>query len=117
MIDVETTWRLCLSFPHVTEDIKRGNALLFRICGKSFGDVSFISNTEGQFSFQCMPEEFSELIERDNIVPAPYVARYHRVTVARDEALMVAEFRRFIGNSYDLVSAKLPAKVGNQLGL
>ena len=113
-MDVETTCRLCLSFPHVTEDIKWGNALLFRICGKSFGDVSFISNTEGQFSFQCMPEEFSELIERDDIVPARYAARYHWVTVERDE---VAEFRRFIGNPYDLVSAKLPAKVGNQLGL
>ena len=116
-MDVETIRRLCLSFPHVTEDIKWGNDLLFRIGGKSFGDVSFISKTEGQFSFKCMPEEFSELIERDGIVPAPYVARYYWVTVARNEALTVAEFRRFIGNSYDLVSANLPAKVRNQLGL
>ncbi len=116
-MDIETIRRLCLSFPHVTEDIKWGNDLLFRIGGKIFVDVSLIPKAEGQFSFKCMPEEFSELIERDGIVPAPYVARYHWVTVERDEALTVAEFRRFIRTSYDLVSAKLPAKVRNQLGL
>ena len=116
-MDVETIRRLCLSFPHVTEDIQWGDDLLFRIGGKIFVSVSLSPAAEGRFYFKCTPEEFAELVERDGIVPAPYVARYHWVTVERDEALTVAEFRRFIRNSYDLVSAKLPAKVRNQLGL
>lgn len=116
-MDVETIRRLCLSFPHVTEDIQWGDDLLFRIGGKIFVSVSLNPAAEGRFSFKCAAEEFAELIERDGIVPAPYAARYHWVSVEGDEALTVAEFRRFIRNSYGLISAKLPAKVRKQLGL
>lgn len=116
-MDVETIRQLCLSFPHVTEDIQWGDERRFRIGEKLFADVSFSPAAEGRFSFKCTPEEFAELIERDGIVSAPYTARYHWVSIERDEALTVAEFRRFIRNSYDLVSAKLPAKVRKQLGL
>ena len=116
-MEVETIRQLCLSFPHVTEDIQWGNDLLFRIGGKIFVGVSLSPGAEGQFSFKCTPEEFAELIERDGIVPAPYVARYYWVSIERDGVLTVAEFRRFIRNSYDMVSAKLPARVRKQLGI
>ena len=116
-MDVEIIRRLCLSFPHVTEDIQWTDDLLFRIGGKIFVSVSLKQGAEGRFYFKCTPEEFSELIERDGIVPAPYSARYHWVGIERDEALTVAEFRRFIRNSYDLVCAKLPVKARKQFGL
>lgn len=116
-MEVETIRRLCLSFPQVTEDIQWRDDLLFRIGGKIFVGVSLNAATEGRFCFKCTPEEFAELIERDGIVPAPYTARYHWVAIERDEALTVAEFRRFIRNSYDLIRAKLPAKVRKQLGI
>lgn len=116
-MEVEIIRRLCLSFPHATEDIQWGNHLLLRIYKKIFVGVSLSPSSQGQFSFKCTPEQFSELVERDGIIPAPYMARYHWVMVERDEALSVAEFRLFLRNSYDLVSAKLPAKVRKQLGI
>jgi predicted DNA-binding protein (MmcQ/YjbR family) len=116
-MEVETLRQYCLSFPQATEDIQWENDLLFRIGGKIFAGISMNPAENGQFSFKCTPEEFAELTERDGIIPAPYVARYHWVMVQRDGALSKAEFRRLIRNSYDLVSAKLPAKVRKQLKL
>ncbi len=114
-MDIDKLRKYCLSFPHVTEDIQWENDLLFRIGGKIFVGVSLSPATQGQFSFKCTPEEFAELIERDGIVPAAYVARYHWVSVRRDDALTAAEFKRSVRNSYDMVSAKLPAKIRKRL--
>jgi len=116
-MDVEVIRKLCISLPHVTEDVQWGNDLLFRIGGKIFVGVSLGPSSEGYFSFKCTPEEFAELTEREGIVPAPYVARYNWVSVKWDEALSATEFRRYIRNSYNLVSAKLPSKARRQLGI
>jgi hypothetical protein len=48
-MDVETIRRLCLLFPHVTEDIQWGDDLLFRIGGKIFVSVSLSPAKEGRF--------------------------------------------------------------------
>jgi predicted DNA-binding protein (MmcQ/YjbR family) len=116
-MQIETIRQYCLSFPQATEDIQWENDLLFRIGGKIFTGVSLTPADECRYSFKCTPAEFAELIERNGIVPAPYVARYHWVSVQRDDALTAAEFRRLIRNSYDMVSAKLPAKIRKQLKL
>jgi predicted DNA-binding protein (MmcQ/YjbR family) len=116
-MDIEIIRRYCLSFPHATEDIQWENDLLFRIGGKIFTGVSLNPAEQGTYSFKCTPLQFAELIERDGIVPAPYVARYHWVSVQKDEALSKSEFQQFVRSSYDMVSAKLPAKIRKQLKL
>ena len=52
-------------------------------------------------SFKCTPEMFAELTEREGIVPAPYVARYHWVALERFNALKDAELKTLLKNSYE----------------
>lgn len=65
-------------------------------------------------SFKCTPEQFAELTERNGIVPAPYVARYHWVALERFDALKDSELKSLIKNSYEMVLAKLPRKVSDK---
>ncbi|MGH9312733.1 MAG: MmcQ/YjbR family DNA-binding protein [Vicinamibacterales bacterium] len=61
-------------------------------------------------SFKCMLQEFTELQERDGIVPAPYLARAHGLALERYDALGDAEFRGLLKQAYELVAAKMPAR-------
>ena len=56
--------------------------------------------------FKCTPESFSELIEREDIRPAPYVGRYKWVMLDRLDALRWDELEELIGQSYEMVAAK-----------
>ena len=64
---------MCRALPGVTEDIKWGHDLVFSIGGRMFAVVCL--EPPHTFSFKCTPEEFAELIEREGVVPAPYLAR------------------------------------------
>jgi len=67
-------------------------------------------------SFKCAPETFAELVERDGIIPAPYLARAHWVSVeAAGEAMDDTELGARLADAYDLVRAKLPRKVQEAL--
>jgi predicted DNA-binding protein (MmcQ/YjbR family) len=66
-------------------------------------------------SFKCTPEKFAELVERDGIVPAPYVARYHWVALERFSVLSEKELKALLRTAYDLVFEKLPKKAKTQL--
>ena len=110
-MNLDTVRRYCLSLPHATEDIQWGDDLLFRVGGKMFAAASLNPASPVRLSFKCTPEVFAELTERDGIIPAPYVARYHWVALERWDALEPKELERLIKKSYELVFAKLPAKV------
>jgi predicted DNA-binding protein (MmcQ/YjbR family) len=111
IMDQETVRKFCLSLPHVTEDVQWQNDLLFRIGNKMFAVVALDSSSGHCLSFKCTPEMFAELTEREGIVPAPYVARYHWVALERFNALKDSELKSLLKNSYELVLAKLPKKV------
>ena len=115
-MDIEKVRALCLSFPHVTEVVLWGNDLVFKIGGKMFAVTGLDAASDHCLSFKCTPEEFAELVERDGIVPAPYVARYHWVALQRFSALSDKELKALLRNAYDLVLAKLPKKVKAKLG-
>jgi predicted DNA-binding protein (MmcQ/YjbR family) len=111
-INIDWIRTYCLSFPNATEDIQWGNDLLFRIAGKIFAGIDLNSSN---LSFKCTPETFAELVERDGIVPAPYTARYHWVSVQEPRSLRKSEIERLIRQSYDMVFAKLPQKAKARL--
>jgi predicted DNA-binding protein (MmcQ/YjbR family) len=106
-INVDWIRSYCLSFPQSTEDIQWGNDLLFRIGGKIFAGIDLESFN---LAFKCTPEEFAELIEIDGIIPAPYTARYHWVSIQKPGALRKSEIERLIKQSYEMVCSKLPKK-------
>ena len=61
--------------------------------------------------FKCAPETFAELIEREDIRPAPYVGRYKWVLLDRLDALPDGELRELIQQSYEMVAAKAPGRI------
>lgn len=106
---------LCLSFPHATEDVKWGKDLCFLVGGKMFCATG-LNEADRLVSFKCTPEKFEELVERDGIIPAPYVARYHWVAVEDMNALDEEEFEDLISRSYLLVYENLPLGQRKNLG-
>jgi predicted DNA-binding protein (MmcQ/YjbR family) len=101
----------CLSLPHATEDVKWEHNLLFRIAGKMF----CVANLEpgmgpSKIAFKCTPERSAELVEIEGIIPAPYMAHNHWVSMIEMDALRQPEIKELIRNSYQLVLAKLPKK-------
>jgi predicted DNA-binding protein (MmcQ/YjbR family) len=114
-MDIEQVHAHCLSFPHVTEVVLWGNDLVFKIGGKMFAVIGLDAASDHCMSFKCTQEKFAELIERNGIVPAPYVARYHWVALERFNALNEKELKTLLRAAYDLVLAKLPKKLKAQL--
>ena len=72
-MNLESLRAFCLSLPGATADIKWGQDLVFSVGKKMFCAV----NTEPphQCSFKTSDEDFAELIEREGMRPAPYLAR------------------------------------------
>jgi predicted DNA-binding protein (MmcQ/YjbR family) len=62
-------------------------------------------------SFKTSDERFAELLERQDVIPAPYLARAKWVALESREAIPAAELRELLREAYDLVVAKLPKKI------
>ncbi len=76
-----------------------------RLAGKFF---VILGLDDPRLCFKCAPEKFAELVERENIRPAPYVGRYKWVMQDRLDALPSDELKELIRQSYDMVAAKVP---------
>jgi predicted DNA-binding protein (MmcQ/YjbR family) len=63
-----------------------------------------------RLTFKCSPEEFARLIERPDIRPSPYLARYNWVMLDRLDALPGDEVKELVAHSYNMVAAKAPLK-------
>lgn len=105
---VDAIREFCLSFPDATENLQWGDDLCFKIRGKIFAIVGL---DDPRLCFKCSPENFAELIEREDIRPAPYVGRYKWVMLDRVDALGAEELRECIRQSYEMVAAKAPGKL------
>ena len=114
-MNLEWIREYCLSLPHATEKMQWKVDLLFCIGGKMF----LVANTEPgsghKFSFKCSDERFHELLEREGVIPAPYLARAKWVAAQEYNAIEPAELRECIREAYELVMAKLPKKTREKL--
>ena len=108
-MNVDWLRELCLSFPGATEQIQWGYDLLFKVGGKMFA-VTPLEPAPVCLSFKASPENFAELTERPNVIPAPYLARAQWVALQTRDALPPEELARLLRDSYDMVFAKLPKK-------
>lgn len=114
-MDIESVRKFCLALLHVTEDVQWESDLLFRIGNKMFAVVALDAASTHRMSFKCSPEVFAELTEREGIVPAPYVARYHWVALERFDVLTERELKDLLRNAYHLILERLPRKLKAQL--
>jgi len=108
-VKLEWVRRYCMAMPHATEEVLWGNNLVFKIGGKMFA-VLALEPERVCLAFKCSPEDFAELVERPNIIPAPYSARAKWVALETPEALERAELQKFVTGAYELIFAKLPRK-------
>lgn len=106
---VDSIRRWCLALPGATEDIKWDDDLVFSVGGKMFC-VAMLEPPH-RLSFKCDDEAFAELVERDGIIPAPYLARAKWVSLETLDAPMEwKELESRLRRSYDLVKATLTKK-------
>jgi|SRR4030095_2100505 len=109
-MDLEIIQRYCLSFPGATEQVQWEESLLFKVGGKIFVIYNFGLVTNNRISLKCTEEKFQEMIELENIIPAPYLARNKWITLQDGCRLKISEIKELIKESYKLVFAKLPKK-------
>ncbi len=111
---------LCLAQPGATEQIQWGADAVFKVGGKMFAAActDFTQYPEAKkCSFKCDDDGFAEMVERDGVVPAPYLARAKWVSLDRWDALTDREIAAAIATSYQLVRAGLTKKVQATLGV
>jgi predicted DNA-binding protein (MmcQ/YjbR family) len=109
-MDADWLRELCLGFPGTTEQIQWGYDLVFKVGGKMFA-VTPLEPAPVCLSFKASPESFAELTERQNIIPAPYMARAQWVALQTRDALTHEELARLLRESYEMVFAKLTRRM------
>ena len=107
--------RICLKLKGSTTDIKWGNDLCYLVGDKMYCVTSL--DAPLKVSMKVTAEEFGVLIEREGIIPAPYMARNNWILVEKSGALTTAEWAQYVRQSYELVLAKLSRKIKNQLNV
>ena len=112
-MDNERIREICLGLPHVTETLNWGHHLVYwtadrDIGGKMFAMTDLDGTGYGVLLFHCGAERFHELIENEDIVPSPYLAKAHWVTLLRWDALRGRQIEEELRLAYELISAKLP---------
>ena len=108
--------QFCLSLPHTTEKVRWEHNLLFCIGDKMF----CVANLEpgmgpSKISFKCSPEKFAELVEVEGIIPTPYSARHHWVSLTEADTLRQSETQALIHEAYEIVRNNLPRKLQSAL--
>jgi predicted DNA-binding protein (MmcQ/YjbR family) len=68
-------------------------------------------------SFKVNDGEFEEMSSWPGFKPAPYLAKYKWVWMDDINRMKKADWKKYIQQSYELVKAKLPAKLKKQLGV
>jgi predicted DNA-binding protein (MmcQ/YjbR family) len=121
-MDAELAREFLLKLPHVEETMQWGANLVFwvgdkAIGGKMFALVNLDEDGKGVISFHAGQERYSELLEIDGVIPAPYMARIFWVALTRWDAIPSRELLELLRNGRALVYAKLPNRTKDVLAM
>lgn len=112
-MNLERFRRTCLALPGATEQMQWEVDAVFKVGGKMFA-VACTDHARypdvPMCSFKCDDETFAELVEREGVVPAPFLARAKWVALSAWEALGDREIATLVARSHALVLARLPKK-------
>lgn len=103
---------ICFELKGTTQDIKWE-----RLCYLVGEKIYCMTALEPPFGviFKVPKEEFDELTARPAIFQAPHFARGQWVSVREPAALTGTEWGHYLRQSYELVLAKLPKKLRQQI--
>jgi predicted DNA-binding protein (MmcQ/YjbR family) len=106
-----------------------GDNLVFWVGDKAIGGKMFAlvnldvddgrerDKNSAVISYAAGPERYSELLEVEGIIPAPYMARIYWVAVERWDVFRLAEWERELGAAHAITFNKLPPKTRAALAL
>ena len=121
-MDAEQTRAFLLTLPHVVETEQWGNNLVFwvgdkAIGGKMFALIDLDGEGHGKISYAAGAERYAELIEKDGLFPAPYMARIYWIAAERWDIFRNTEWQEELRAAHAITLAKLPPKVHRALAL
>lgn len=122
-MDAERARAFMLSLPHVTETQQWGERLVFWIANKAAGGKMFAlidlgpraGTLDPVIAFAATREHQAELLERDGLLPAPYLARAGWVAARRWNALRPQEWPTELRSANEAVWAKIPHRSRDRL--
>jgi predicted DNA-binding protein (MmcQ/YjbR family) len=115
VMDRETVASWVSAWPGVTHEVKWHDDLVFMVAGKMFLVYCFQGKNHGQLSFKVEDERLLELTDRPHVIPAPYMARAHWISLLPSCEMGEAEKRALVRRAYELVRAKLTKKLQREL--
>ena len=113
-MNIEDLREICLSFPHVTEDMKWGENLCLLVGNKIFVLFS-LDESPVTAAFKVTGEDFDELIMRHGFRQASHFAKKKWIALNDIGLLGKEEWTDLLKKSYDLVWEGLPKKITDQL--
>jgi predicted DNA-binding protein (MmcQ/YjbR family) len=122
-MDAERAREFLLTLPHAVETQQWGDNLVFwvgdkRIGGKMFALIDLGAGvSKGVAMYSAGPERYAELLEREGLIPAPYMARIHWVAVEQWSALRNSEWEEELSAAHAITFGKLPQKTRDVLAL
>jgi predicted DNA-binding protein (MmcQ/YjbR family) len=123
-MDAERLRRWLLTLPHVVETMQWGANLVFWVGDKMFALINLDEPADSAahkahllLSYAAGATRYSELLEHEGIVPAPYMARIHWVAAERWDIFTTAEWQRELRAAYEITLAKLPPRTRKLLAL
>ena len=121
-MDAERIRGFLLGLPHVVETMQWGANLVFWVGDKAIGGKMFaLANLDGDgravISYAAGPERYTELLEVEGVIPAPYMARIFWVAVERWDVFRWAEWEQELTSAHAITFAKMPPKTRAVLAL
>jgi predicted DNA-binding protein (MmcQ/YjbR family) len=122
-MDVERARKFLLSLPHAVETMQWGDNLVYWVGDKAIGGKMFAlidlgeGLSKGVAMYSAGPERYAELLEREGLLPAPYMARIHWLAVERWSALRNSEWEDELRGAHAITFAKLPKRTREVLAL
>jgi len=115
-MDAERARAFLLTLPHVAETRQWGDNLVFWVGDKAIGGKMFAlinldrSVGQGVISYSAGPERYAELVEREYMVPAPYMARIFWIAAENWTAHRNTEWEEELRAAHEITYNKLPPR-------
>src|SRR4030088_2674804 len=114
-MDAERIRTCLLTLPHAVETMQWGASLVFwvgdkAIGGKMFALVNLDADGKAVISYAAGPQRYSELLEIEGVIPAPYMARIYWVAVERWNVFRTPEWEQELSAAHTLTFNKLPPR-------
>ncbi len=119
-MDAEKARKYLLQLPHVVETMQWGANIVFWVGDKAIGGKMFaLMNLDEDvdplkpapvLSFYAGPEPYSGLLENEEMMPAPYMARIYWVALRNWRGLRETELKDLLAAAHAGVLGKLPKR-------